>query len=381
MPTDGRLRRMKVASFACSLLCVLFLSLVHGQTAAESKPVVADEVFKNVQVLKGITVNQFMGTMGIFSAALGMSCEDCHTSSDTGWDAYAADTNPRKRTARRMVTMMTEINRANFGGRQLVTCYTCHRASDRPIVTPNLATLYSEKMVESPDIIAPFPNAPSIDQLLDKFIRALGGAERLARITSFVATGTSKGYGPEGDPRKFEVFAKAPGQRTTIRHTLDGDSTTALDGASAWTAAPHRPVPVVALTGQDLDGLKLDADLSFPARLKDALTNWRVGPSDTIAGRGVQVVQGTTANGALATFYFDKESGLLVRQVRYAASPVGRIPTQIDYADYREVSGVKMPFGLTIAWLDGQDIIQLTDIRTNVAIDLAKFGKPPAPRQ
>ena len=81
---------MKVASFACSLLCVLFLSLVHGQTAAESKPVVADEVFKNVQVLKGITVNQFMGTMGIFSAALGMSCEDCHTSSDTGWDAYAA---------------------------------------------------------------------------------------------------------------------------------------------------------------------------------------------------------------------------------------------------------------------------------------------------
>jgi len=370
---------MKSGCLACAVVCVLAAALAQGQTAPAAKPTMAEEVFKNVQVLKGITVNEFMGTMGVFSAALGMSCEDCHTSSDTGWDAYAADTNPRKRTARRMVAMMTEINRANFGGRQLVTCYSCHRASDRPVVTPNLATLYSEKIVEGPDVIAPFPNAPSIDEVLDTYIRALGGADRLARITSFVATGTSKGYGPEGDERKFELFAKAPGQRTTITHTLDGDSTTVVDGSSGWTAAPHRPVPVLALTGQDLDGLKLDADLAFPARLKDALTNWRVGPIDTINGREVRVVQGTTAKGGLATLFFDKETGLLARQVRYAASPVGRMPTQIDYSDYREVAGVQMPFRSTVIWLDGQDNIQLTDIRPNVPIDAAKFGRPAAP--
>src|SRR2546430_5383603 len=371
---------MKRGWLVCAAACLLAGALVQGQTAPAPKAPMSDEVFKNVQVLKGITVNEFMGTMGVFSAALGMSCEDCHTSSDTGWDAYAADTNPRKRTARRMVAMMTEINRATFGGRQLVTCYTCHRATDRPIVTPNLATLYSEKMIEGPDVIAPFPNAPPIDQVLEKYIRALGGADRLARITSFVATGTSKGYGPEGDERRFEVFAKAPDHRTTITHTLDGDSTTAFDGAAGWTAAPHRPVAVPALTGQDLDGLKLDADLSFPAHVKDALTNWRVGPADTIRGRDVRGVPGTTAKGALATFFFDRESGLLARQVRYTASPVGRMPTQIDYADYRDVSGVKMPFRLTVIWLDGQDTIQLTDIQTNVAVDAAKFGKPPAPR-
>jgi photosynthetic reaction center cytochrome c subunit len=368
---------MKRGCLACAVVCLFAAALVQGQTAP--KPPMADEVFKNVQVLKGITVNEFMGTMGVFSAALGMSCEDCHTSSDTGWDAYAADTNPRKRTARRMVAMMTEINRANFGGRQLVTCYTCHRATDRPIVTPNLATLYAERSIENPDVVAPFPNAPSIDQVLDKYVRALGGADRLGRITSLAAKGTSVGYGPEGDPRPFELFAKAPGQRTTITHTRDGDSTTAFDGTAGWTAAPHRPVALLALTGQDLDGLKLDADLAFPAHLKDALTNWRVGPTDTIAGRDVQVVQGTTAKGALATLFFDKASDLLVRQVRYTASPVGRIPTQIDYADYRDVSGVKMPFRLTVIWLDGQDTIQLTDIQPNVAIDAAKFGKPPAP--
>jgi photosynthetic reaction center cytochrome c subunit len=370
---------MRRGWFVCAVACLLTAALVQGQTATAPKPPMAEEVFKNVQVLKGITVNEFMGTMGVFSAALGLSCEDCHTSSDTGWDAYAADTNPRKRTARRMVSMMAEINRANFGGRQLVTCYTCHRASDRPIVTPNLVTLYAERPAEIPDVIAPFPNAPSIDQVLDKYVRALGGPERLARITSFVATGTSKGYGPEGDQRTFEVFAKAPGQRTAITHTLDGDSTTTFDGSAGWIAAPHRPVPVLAVTGQDLDGLKLDADLAFPARIRDALTNWRVGPTDAIGGRNVQIVQGTTAKGALATLFFEQDSGLLVRQVRYAASPVGRIPTEIDYADYRDVAGVKMPFRLTVIWLDGQDNIELTDIRPNVAIDAAKFARPPAP--
>jgi outer membrane lipoprotein-sorting protein len=339
----------------------------------------AVEVFKNVQVLKGTTVSEFMATMGIFSAALGMSCEDCHTSSDTGWDAYARDTNPKKRTARRMITMMTEINRANFGGRQLVTCYTCHRANDRPVVTPDLATLYAEKPIDVPDVIPEFPNAPSIDQVLAGYIRAVGGEDRLAHVTSFVAKGTSAGYGPEGNARPYELFAKAPGQRTEITHTLDGDSTTAFDGRNGWMAAPHRPVAVLALAGQDLDGLKLDADLAFPARIKEALTNWRVGSTVTIAGRDVQIVQGTTANGALATLYFDKASGLLARQVRYVASPVGRIPTQIDYADYRDVAGVKMPFKMTIIWLDGQDSIQLTDVQPNASIDAATFARPPAP--
>jgi len=90
-------------------------------------------------------------------------------------------------------------------------------------------------------------------------------------------------------------------------------------------------------------------------------------------------VQGTGANGALATLYFDKASGLLVRQVRYADSPVGRLPTQIDYSDYRDVSGVKMPFHWTVAWLDGQDTVQLTEVQPNVAIDAAKFARPAAP--
>jgi photosynthetic reaction center cytochrome c subunit len=368
--------RTIVTTGAVTVVWLVGVALSYGQAGADQKPVMAEDVFKNVQVLKGIPVNEFMGTMGIFSAALGMSCEDCHTASDRGWEVYAEDRNPRKRTARRMVLMMAEINRANFGGRQVVTCYTCHRATDRPVVTPNLSTLYAERPSEIPDMIAQAPAAPSAEQVLDKYIQALGGAQRLAALTSFIAAGTSVGYGPEGDKRAFEVFAKAPGQRTTITHTLDGDSTTVYDGRAGWIAAPHRPLPLVAITGHELDGLKLDADLSFPARIKDALAQWRVGSTATIDDRDVHVVQGTGAGGAIATLFFDKASGLLVRQVRYAQSPVGRIPTQIDYADYRDVSGIKMPFRWTVIWLDGQDTVQLNEVRPNVPIDGAKFARP-----
>jgi outer membrane lipoprotein-sorting protein len=248
------------------------------------------------------------------------------------------------------------------------------------VVTPNLSTLYAERPTEVPDIIAQGPAAPAVEQVLDKYIQALGGAQRLAALTSFIAVGTSVGYGPEGDKRAFEVFAKAPGQRTTITHTLDGDSTTVYDGRAGWIAAPHRPLPLVTIAGDELDGLKLDADLSFPARIKEALGQWRVGSSATIDDREVHVVQGTGAGGAIATLYFDTASGLLVRQVRYVRSPVGRIPTQIDYADYRDVSGIKMPFRWTVIWLDGQDTVQLNEVRPNVSIDPAKFAKPaPAP--
>jgi len=339
----------------------------------------AEEVFKNVQVLKGIPVDQFMATMGFFSASLGLSCGDCHASDDRNWEGFALD-NARKRVARRMITMMAAINRDNFGGRQVVTCYSCHRGGDRPRVTPDLAALYAAPPPPDPnEVIQQAPGAPSADQVLDKYLQALGGAERLATLTSFVATGTRVGYGPEAEGRPVEIFAKAPGQRTTIIHTSNGDSTTTYDGRAGWIAAPLRPVAVLALTGQELDGAKLDAELSFPARIKQALGRWRVGFPATIDDREVEVVQGTSAGGVVATFYFDKESGLLARMVRYTDSPVGRIPTETDYADYRDVSGVKMAYRWTTMWLDGRDTFELGEVRPNAPIDAAKFARPAPP--
>jgi photosynthetic reaction center cytochrome c subunit len=356
------------------LVCV---ALARAQSATQERPPLAEEVFKNVRVLRGIPVDEFMGTMGIFSAALGFSCEDCHTGSDTGWDAYALDTSPKKATARRMIQMMGAINQGSFGGRQVVTCYSCHRGSNRPKVTPSLARLYGADNPEEPDdVVTAARGAPPTDQIFDKYLQALGGPQKLAGLTSFVAKGKSQGYGPEGYDRAVEIFAKAPSQRTTIIHTLDGDSTAVYDGKAAWIAGPHRPVPILTLSGSDLDGARLDAELSFPSRIKQSLTGWRVGVPTTIEDRDVQVVQGTGAGSVLATLYFDQESGLLVRQVRFVGSRVGRLPTQVDYSDYREVAGVKMPFRWTVTWLDGRDSFELSEVQPNVPIDAARFGKP-----
>jgi photosynthetic reaction center cytochrome c subunit len=350
--------------------------------AATPMPVMAEDVFKNLQILKGIPVNQFMETMGFFTASVGGGCTFCHVEESNGnWAKYADDV-ARKRTARRMITMVTGINRDQFGGRQVVTCYTCHRGGNRPLVTASLAALYGSAAVDEPDeVIANAPGAPSADSILGQYITSLGGADRLTRLTSLTAKGTYQSYG-DSEKRPVDLYAKAPAQRATVVHGTDGDSSSIYANGAAWLAAPitERPVTVQALTAGDLDAARLEAELTFPARVKQAFTTWRVGPPTTIDDRDVQVVQGSSAGRGMATFYFDKQSGLLVRLVRYADSVVGRIPMQTDYADYRDVSGVKMPFRWTATWLDGRSTIELTEIRPNVPIAAARFAKPPAPR-
>jgi len=359
-----------------------------GGQAPAARPPMAEEVFKNVQILKGIPVDQFMGTMGFFSASLGLNCTDCHVDESGGdWAKYAED-NPKKRTARRMMQMVTDLNRTSFGGRQVVTCNTCHRGNSRPNVQPSLALLYGTPPPDEPgEPITQAPGQPPAERVLDKYLQAVGGADKLSAITSFAAKGAYRGFDDQ-DKSAVEIFAKAPGQRTTVVHTLSGDSTTTYDGREAWIAAPdvERPMPVFPITGQELDGVKLEAELWFPSRIKQALSKWRVGAPAVLGDREVMVVQGNTANGATATLCFDSESGLLVRLIRFTESPVGRIVTQVDYSDYRDVSvrgagapgviSVKLPFRWTVAWLDGRSTFELTDVRANVSVEAARFARP-----
>jgi len=343
----------------------------------------SEEAFKNIQVLRGIPVNEFMGTMGFFSAALSMNCTDCHVTESAGnWDRYADDT-PLKQTARRMVLMENLINRADFGGVRMVTCYTCHRGFQRPEVTPSLAEQYGAPPPEDPDrveVLAGAPDSPSAaEQILDKFIQAVGGAQQLAKLSSFAAKGTYTGFDTNFQKVPSEIFAKAPNQRTMTNHAPGGDNTTTYDGREAWIAAADKPQALIMLTGGDLDGARVDADLSFPALLKQDLSKWHAGfPPVTIDDRAVQVIEGTAAGGTRVKLFFDKNSGLLVRQARFIDTAVGFIPLHVDYSDYRAVSGVKMPFHWTVTWVDGQSTTELTDVQPNVAVAAAKFVKPAA---
>jgi outer membrane lipoprotein-sorting protein len=344
----------------------------------------SEEAFKNIQVLRGIPVNEFMGTMGFFAASLGLNCTDCHTQESAGnWAKYADDT-PLKQTARRMVIMMNAINRSDFGGVRMVTCYTCHRGVQHPDMIPSLQEQYAAPPPADPDQIQVLPNTPAnpgaAEQILDKFIQAVGGAQKLSKITSFAAKGTYTGFDTDFQKAPIDIYAKAPSQRTQTVHVPGGENTTTYDGHEGWVAASDRPVPLILMTGGELDGARLDADLSFPATIKQDLTNWHAGyPPLTIDDRAVQVVEGTSPGGSKVKLYFDKESGLLVRQVRYLDTAVGPTPMHIEYSDYREVSGVKMPFKWTFTWTDGQSTTELSEVQPNVAVSAAKFVKPAVP--
>jgi outer membrane lipoprotein-sorting protein len=297
--------------------------------------------------------------------------------------ASFADDTPLKQTARKMILMVRTINQSNFAGKRMVTCYTCHHGGGQPEVTPSLAEQYGAPPPEDPDRVELVDKEPlglSADQIFDKYTQALGGAEQVRNLTSFVAKGTYEGYDTDREKVPVEVFAKAPAQRTTIVHMADGDKVTSYDGREAWIAEPNTPVPLMALSGDDLEGSKTDAMLAFPAGLKQSGSQWLVGLAD-IDDRRVEVVEAVIPGQSPLKLYFDRESGLLVRTVRYADTPVGLVPTQVDYSDYRRVSSVMLPFKWTVTWVDGQSTTELSDLQLNIPIDAGKFAKPPAPAQ
>ena len=352
-----------------------------GQAGTPAKGQSAGEVFGNVtsSSLKGLTVDDFMGSMGVMAAALGYDCSNCHAEAGTDKVNWALDTD-RKRTARKMTEMVAVINKTNFGGALLVSCWTCHHGTDVPATSIALDNLYGPPNEEKADIIAKDDSQPPATQILDKYIDALGGAQKLNTLKSFVATGTLGGYLRVKGGGQIEIFATSPDKRAVRVAYKDaperGNQARTFNGTTGWVTTPRALLGEYEVTGTELDGLKLDAELAFPGQIKQVLTDLRLGYPDKIDGHDVYVVQGRGPRNLLATLYFDKETSLLVREIRYGRTPIGRIPSQVDYSDYRAVDGIKFPFQFKFQWLDGRDNYQLTDVKVNVPIDESQFGKP-----
>ena len=366
--------RIAFSAMGTAVLFVMSVATAAGQSAQGQSAQLSENVFKNVQILRGIPVDEFMDTMGMFAASLGYDCASCHDQEISSNRAAFAVTTPSIQRARQMIVMMNALNRANFGGEQRVTCFTCHRGSYRPEVVPNLALQYGE-LTDDPNAMIILPDrGSSADPIFAKYIQALGGAGKLANLTSFVAKGTYTGFTTSGAGVPVEIFAKAPDERTQIIHMPEGDSIKLYDGHNCWVAEKWRPLPLMLLTGGNLAGARLDALMSFPAQIQKAFSQWQV-TSTTIDDRKIQVVQGMNAGQLPVNLYFD-DSGFLVRLVRWNKVAVGTLPIQIDYSDYRDVAGVKIPFHTVVTWTDGQDTFELSNVQVNVPIDAGKFATP-----
>ena len=195
------------------------------------------------------------------------------------------------------------------------------------------------------------------------------------------AKGTYEGFDTYHQKVPLEIDAKAPAQKMVIWHTQNGDSSNVFDGRNGWIAQVSNPVRLMPmLPGYELDAGRLDAALSFPGAIKQALTDWKIGfPPTTIDDKEVVIVQGTGAGKSRFKLYFESQTGYLVRVVRYEDTPIGMVPIQNDYADYRDVGGVKMPFKMVVTWTDGQSHIELNEITPNANIPATRFAKPAEP--
>ena len=366
---------------AIAVLCLLGAATGRPARAqgGQEQPTLAEDVFKSVVLLRGIPVDTFFEAMGMFANAMGNDCTYCHSpSSPLDRTGFAVPT-PRIQRTRQMIVMMNAINKTYFGGQPRMTCFTCHGGNQSPRSDSNLALQYGVP-AEDPNVRDfPVDTRISATQVFDRYLQALGGTERLAKLSSFIAKGTYSGFDTALAQVPVEIFAKGPDQRTTLVHMSGGDSVRTYNGRNGWMAGPDTPLPLITLTGGNLDRARLEALVAFPAGIRQAFSQWRVGRA-VLGDQEVLVVQATDAGQRVVNLYFD-ESGLLVRLVRWTQTPVGFVPTQIDYADYREVAGVRMPFRWTMSQTYMQMTVELSDVRPNVPIDAARFAKPaPAPR-
>jgi photosynthetic reaction center cytochrome c subunit len=354
-------------SVALAIAGVYERSVTAQNPAAADVPKTAAQQFKNIEVLKDIPADQLIPSMQFIAASLGVECEFCHVRG-----AFEKDDKKPKVIARKMINMMMAINTNNFDGEREVTCYSCHRGAMHPVGTPIITT---EDVTPSESATADSEKSalPSADKLLDKYLAAVGGADALQKITSRVAKGSATFAGQH---IPVDVYAKAPDKRLSVMHQKDGDSLTIFDGRQGWLSVPNR---VHAMSAAENAAAHMDADFYLPVHLKSLYEKFRVEPGEKIDGHDTYLVVGHKEGVPPLRLYFDTQSGLLVRLVRYAETPLGRNPTQIDYADYRDHSGIKIPFRWTLARPGNHFTIQVEQLQQNVPIDDAKFAPPPAP--
>jgi hypothetical protein len=198
---------------------------------------------------------------------------------------------------------------------------------------------------------------PSVDQVLDKYVKAIGGKAAFEKLTSRVSKGTLEMDQLPG-PAAEEIYAAKRG----------------FNGAVGWEDNPQTGMRDI--TGPELAAMKRDADFYMAIKLRELYPKMTVKGKESVNGHDAYVVEATPPAGAAQTMYFDADSGLLVRTVRETEGPNGKATLDIFFDDYREVDGIKLPFVLHFSLGDFAFVIKLSEVKHNLPIDDAKFDKP-----
>jgi hypothetical protein len=364
------------------LLVIVFLTAVASwivtvnavaEPPQQSPPAekTVEQVQKNIQVLKGLPQSKLTPTMNFISASLGVRCNFCHVNNNGQWD-FASDEKPEKKAAREMITMVIGINKNSFNGNTDVSCYTCHRGRTRPQGTPDLPL---PAVTVRPEASQPAPaeKAPSAEEILAKYLDALGGAAAIDKVktrnlkgTLVTSSGASLGY---------EVFQSIPNKVLAVVTTPQGVIERGFDGTVSWEKSEKG---VRELLEEESYYFKRYSDFIKDTKLKEQFSRVSFAGKEKIEGQDAYVLRGTSAGNVRERLYFDVQTGLLVRRVTVVSTSIGNIPEQVDFTDYRDVDGVKMPFMVRISTIDPfvSATRKFTEIKLNVPVDEKRFSKP-----
>ena len=326
-------------------------------------PKLASEAFENIQVLKDVPADKILPTMQFMSSSLGVECSFCHVPGH-----FDKDDKKPKQTARKMVRMTFTLNKDSFENLREITCYSCHRGAPFPAADLAVESTHGPDTTRATTESAGLSELPSTMQIIDTYVAAMGGAAAIEEITSRIEEGTLT---TNGNSAPIETISGESGKQAIIRHFGNGNSSTVFDGQNAWFTAPGRPMR--SLQGDELDTVRLDADLQFPIHIRQIFPELRLEYPETVAGQDAFVLIGVRNGHAPVKLYFGKGSGLLVRVERYVESPLGFDPSRIDYSDYREVDGVQVPFRRQLSEPAGTSTIELKHVRQNVPIPVRAF--------
>jgi photosynthetic reaction center cytochrome c subunit len=332
----------------------------------------AEQQYKNIKALKGTPASQLNQSMHLIKGALGVDCLYCHIERE--WEK---DDKPPKAVATAMISMVMDINKRDFGGRQVVTCYTCHNGRPVPADMPVFPVLEPKEPAKAV--------LPTVDQILTKYVQALGGEQAIRKVTSRVITGTQ--YIPTGPggtvpmPATVERYLKAPGVNVTIYRTPTYAIAQGFDGTTAWAQdQAGRVSDAVAL---DTRRAKRTADFYEPLTLKQQYAQMTVKGIEKVNDHDAYVVIGVPQGDSSEWLYFDTQSGLLLRKVTVLPTPAGNSPFQMDFDDYRDTgSGVRFPFLIQMnpatprTELAPNATLRVTKVQDNAPIEDAKFAKP-----
>lgn len=352
-----------------SIVCLVLVTLlVRGQrvTAQQSppQPKTAEQAFKNIKVIKSLPAGELQGAMSFMAASLGVDCSYCHTP-----PAMEKDDKPTKETARRMLAMVNEINR-NFGDKTVVNCATCHRGKPKPVAIPPLPSLSAT--FGSQSVALNQQPLPTVEQILDRYIKALGGMPALDAVTTRVRKGSVEVAGVQGT---FELYESAPNKSLLIGSLPPplGSVQQAFDGNSGWV---KNQKGVFDMGRDGLDQARREWAFYGDVKLNEQFKAMSLAGRERIDSREFYVILGTRADGQVERLYFDVLTGFLVRRSSETPTYFGALVNTNDYDDYRKVGKVYLPFRVRKVRGGTPFVQNISEYKLNIPIEDARFKKP-----